>query len=92
MWFVLPDEGITPQQLLEDPEATEFLSSPQAWSDEKDITVHLTMPRMDISSQTDLLDKLEKLGTPGLSPDTADFPRSLPRKGFVSPRPSTAFG
>ena len=83
MWFVLPDEGITPQQLLEDPEATEFLSSPQAWPDEKDITVHLTMPRMDISSQTDLLDKLEKLGiTQVLSPDTADFSPLTSQEGL----------
>ena len=83
MWFVLPDEGITPQQLLEDPRTAAFLSAPQAWPEGKDITVHLTLPRMDISSQTELLDKLEKLGiTQVLSPGTADFSPLTSQEGL----------
>ena len=81
MWFLLPDEGTTPEELLQDGQAMEFLFSEKlsekgtnAWENNKLLTVNLSVPKFDINSQTDLLGGLETLGvTDVLYPELADF-------------------
>ena len=77
MWFVLPDEGTTPEELLQDSQAMEFLFSDggtDAWENGKSLTINMSVPKFDISSQMDLLGGLETLGvTDVLDPELADF-------------------
>ena len=77
MWFLLPDEGTSPEELLQDSQAMEFLfseSGTRSWENGKNLTIHLSVPKFDISSQTDLLGGLETLGvTDALDPELADF-------------------
>ncbi|MGI6255763.1 MAG: serpin family protein [Acutalibacter sp.] len=77
MWFLLPDEGTTPEELLEDSQAMEFLFSDNgtsSWENNKRVIVHLSVPKFDIHSQTDLLEGMETLGvTDALNPERADF-------------------
>lgn len=62
MWFILPDEGMTPEELLSEPEAMEFLLSDGVWENQKRLSVRLFVPKFDISSETDLIEGLKKLG------------------------------
>ena len=74
--FLLPDEGVTPEALLEDPEAFSFLLTQNVWNWEnrKNLIVHLSLPKFDISSQFNLDQALRDLGlTEAFDPKTAEF-------------------
>lgn len=73
--FLLPDEGVTPEALLKDPEALSFLLTRYYnWENSKSLIVHLSVPKFDISSQLTLDKALQDLGlTDAFDPNTADF-------------------
>ena len=75
MWLILPAEGTTVDQLLESGQAMDFLLSPkydryddkgnvavEGWTGQKYLTIHLSMPKFDVSSDLDLIDGLKELG------------------------------
>ena len=75
MWFLLPDEGYSVDELLESGEAMEFLLSPKSdqyddkgnmvhegWTGQKYLTINLSMPKFDVSSDLDLIEGLRELG------------------------------
>lgn len=81
MVFVLPDEGITPESLLEDPEFLENLNFvDENWELADPTTaahwgeVQWSVPKFDVNSNLDLLDTLKNLGvTDLLDPDRSDL-------------------
>ena len=76
MWFLLPDEGVTPDELLSDSEAMDFLltSEKYGWENRKRVIVHESIPKFDVSSQSDLRDGLQALGvTDVFDPALSDF-------------------
>ena len=75
MWLILPDEGYTVDELLRSGEAMDFLLSDKygqwdekaqetvgAWPGQKRLTINLSMPRFDVSSDLSLIDGLKALG------------------------------
>ena len=62
MWFILPDEGVSVEDLLCDSEALSFLLSNGQWQNNKELKIHLTVPKFDVQSQLDLKDELYALG------------------------------
>ena len=73
MWFLLPDEGVSPEELLRDGETLSFLSGSD-WQNHKTLRVNLSVPKFDVRSQLDLKAKLAGLGvTDVFSRETADF-------------------
>ncbi|MDE7312270.1 MAG: hypothetical protein K2N87_11740 [Eubacterium sp.] len=76
MWFLLPDEGVTVDSLLDDSQAMDFIVSNDRseWKQQKEVLVNLAVPKFDISSQTDLAEGMQKLGiTDIFDPDVSDF-------------------
>ena len=74
MWLLLPDEGYTPEDLLADQEALDFLTTGWGWDQGQSLMVHLALPKFDVSSQIDLGDGLRQLGvTDVFDPGRADF-------------------
>lgn len=76
MWLMLPDEGLTPEALLNDPEAMAFLllSQKADWEKQKHVLVKLALPKFDVSSDLDLVEGLQALGiTDVFDFDAADF-------------------
>ncbi len=76
MWFLLPEEGVSPEELLADEEAMEFLFStdPYAWEKKKTVVVNKSIPKFDISSEFDLIEEMQELGiTAVFEPGVADF-------------------
>ena len=74
LWMVLPDEGVSVDQLLADPEAMEFLLSDGEWENQKYLIVNLSMPKFDISGQLDLIQGLQAMGiTDVFDPAVSDF-------------------
>ena len=64
MWFLLPEEGMSPAELPEDPEAMAFLllQNKDAWEKQRIPLVHLTIPKFDVSSDLELTPALQRLG------------------------------
>lgn len=64
MWFLLPDEGVTPEELLKDDEAARFLFSGEKrqWEKQKHLFVNKAIPKFDVSSQLELGEGLKALG------------------------------
>ncbi len=74
MWFVLPDEGVTPDDLLTDSQALSFLLSDGNYENQKSIRIHYAVPKFDVSSQMDLKAGLSRLGvTDCFDSEKADF-------------------
>ena len=85
MWFLLPDEGVSAEELLQDPEAISFLLSTQygSWENNKNLIIHLSLPKFDISSQLSLDQTLQGLGlTDVFDADAADFSPLTDTKGI----------
>lgn len=61
MWFILPDEGVSADALLEDAEVMRLMSAGEADGGEY-ARVYLSVPKFDIASQLDLIDGLKALG------------------------------
>lgn len=64
MWFILPDEGVTPEELFFDGEAMDFLFAVERykWANQKFLFVNKSIPKFDVSSQFDLKEGLRTLG------------------------------
>lgn len=73
MWFLLPDEGVTPEDILADGSAVDFLLS-QENAESKYMTIDFAVPKFDVSADTELSAALSSLGvTDVFDADTADF-------------------
>ena len=62
MWFLLPDEGVSVDELIQDEETMNFLFSMDNWENSKYLEVRLQVPKFDISSQFDLTGDLQRMG------------------------------
>ncbi len=72
MWFILPDEGVTPEDLLADEEVTALYTGGETQS--KRLVLNLSVPKFDVSSDIDLTEILQTLGiTDVFDAEKADF-------------------
>ena len=62
MWFILPDEGLSVNDLLQDDEVLSFIGNTYAWSDQRETAIQLAVPKFTVSSKLDLQEPLENLG------------------------------
>lgn len=71
MWLILPDEGVSIEELLLENEMTElfYMESKRAqeysekeWKNKKYLMVNISMPKFDVSSDINLIDGLKELG------------------------------
>lgn len=61
MWFILPDEGMTTNDVLNDGTYMEMVLSDQ-WENSKYMKVNLSVPKFDVTSTIDLKEGLENMG------------------------------
>lgn len=74
MWFILPDEGKTVDDLLNSGEYIEMVSNPSNWENNQYIRVNVSVPKFDVSSDTDIAGGLKELGVKDVfDPAKADF-------------------
>ena len=74
MWFLLPDEGVTPEELLADDQTLDFLLSGGESAESKYLIVNLSIPQFDIASDLDLTASLKNMGiTDMFDPSVSDF-------------------
>lgn len=83
MWLLLPDEGVSPEALLEDEEVLDFLTSNKyeyradgfpVWDRSALVELHLSLPKFEVQARTDLIGSLQALGVTDIFvPGQADF-------------------
>lgn len=74
MRIILPDEGISPQELLSDEQALEYMTEYYGYENYKFVSVNMSVPKFDVSSKIDLKDGLSQLGiTDIFDSQKADF-------------------
>lgn len=76
MWFLLPDEGVAPEELLAGGEGLDFLfaADKSQWERQKFSLINKSIPKFDVSSQFDLGDGLKALGVTDVYDETrSDF-------------------
>lgn len=89
MWLILPDEGVTPEELLRDEQALAFLSADRltrwGWEEQKRVEIHLSLPKFDVCAGPQLMEALRALGvTDALDPYAADFSPMTDEALYVS--------
>ena len=62
MWFILPDEGVSADELLRDEEAMEFMLLDGVRRMGKHCLINLSVPKFDVSAETDLKKTFSDLG------------------------------
>ena len=62
MWFILPDEGVEAEKLLENSKVLEFMTPGNKTADSKFLQINMTVPKFDVEYKTDLSDVLKKMG------------------------------
>lgn len=62
MRLILPDEGVSPEELINDDEAIGYMMSTRDYANSKFVTVNMSVPKFDVSSNIDLVDGLGRLG------------------------------
>ncbi|MBQ7802065.1 MAG: hypothetical protein IJ375_07060 [Oscillospiraceae bacterium] len=78
MWLVLPDEGVTPGALLESGTALDMILG-GSYEDQTAVQVNLSLPKFDITADTQLNEKLSALGVTEVFGGDADFTPILPQ-------------
>ncbi len=82
MLLLLPDEGVTMEEILWDEAAMSFLAGDIDAAERQGIIINLSLPKFDVERQTDLVGALERLGvTDVFTPGTADFSPLVPWAG-----------
>lgn len=62
MWFILPDESISVDELLKSNEVLNFMNADGDWKNKKQLKVNLSVPKFDVCSNSDLKKDFESLG------------------------------
>lgn len=74
MWLILPDEGKSVQDVLSSDAYLTMTRDKHGWEQQAYVQVNLSLPKFDISSNTNLIPGIKKLGVTDIfSPSTADM-------------------
>jgi serpin B len=90
MAIVLPDEGVSAEDLLADSQCMDFVINHGEWENEKIVLVNLSLPKFDVSSQIDLEEGLKSLGvTDVFDPTVSDFSSIIPEADMAKVEQAT---
>lgn len=82
MWLILPNEGVSVDELMDDPDLADLMSKSSYELDR--ILIHLNVPKFDISDDPDLIKALQELGVTDIfDPEAADFSPLLDTEAYV---------
>lgn len=74
MWLILPDEGYTTADVLASEEYLQMTLDPEAWENQKELKINLSLPKFDVVQQQDLVAGMQALGlTDVFDMEAADF-------------------
>ncbi len=72
MWFILPDENVSPETLLSDSQVYQMLSNRSTYENESYPIVNISIPKFDVTGDLEMTQTLKNLGVT----DIFDFTKS----------------
>lgn len=85
MWLILPNEGTTPEKLIENGDIDPILTGNKPKHVQEYSLVRLSMPKFDVSSSLDLKKNLKQLGVTDVFDDSkADFSPTFNSSAYLS--------
>lgn len=93
MWFILPDEDKTTEDVLSSDEYIRMISNPNPtqWENRKTLIINYSVPKFDISSQIRLSEGLKNLGVTDIFDiEKSDFSPLTDSAAFISEANHTA--
>lgn len=86
MWLILPEEGVTPESLIQKGDINPILNGATPKTAKNNVIVNLYMPKFDVVSSMDLIDSIKTLGVSDVFDETkADFSPIIPNQSaYVS--------
>ena len=86
MWFILPDEGKTTDDVLQDPQYLQMvMSSYDEWANKKAMLVNLSVPMFDVQTTASLREGLQSMGITHLfDMGLADFSPAFDGFAFIT--------
>ncbi len=86
MWLILPDEGVSPEALIQNGDINPILNGSTPKNTHTGTIVNLYMPKFDVASSMDLIDSIKALGVSDVFSELdADFSPIMPgQKAYVS--------
>lgn len=91
MYFLLPNEGVSLNDVLDDGQMMDYIRGGYDSVQTDFVTVHMSIPKFDLSSQTDLIETLKTLGvTDAFDRDRADFSNLTEIPAYVGAASHTA--
>lgn len=85
MYLILPDEGVSVEEVVSDPELMDLLfrTYENPWENQKTLKVNLSMPKFDVASDLDLTEGLKNLGvTDVFDESVSDFTPMTEKPGL----------
>ncbi len=74
MWFILPDEGVSPESLFSSNDIFTLIERPSEWENQKRLIINKRIPKFDVTGENDLIGSLKNLGIrSAFDPDKSDF-------------------
>lgn len=74
MWFILPDDGVSVDELLKETELMDFVLHKDTWENKKEYKINFSVPKFDIDSDIEVEKMLKNLGVTDIfSSSTASF-------------------
>ena len=73
MWFILPEEGVSVDELLSDPQVQQLLSDGYYYENAKTAKIYLAVPKFDISYDASIIEPLKQMGVTDMFVPGADF-------------------
>lgn len=62
MWLILPNECYTVEDILGSEDYLEMTMDPSAWENKRIYRINLSLPKFDVSDQTDLIEGMKAMG------------------------------
>ncbi len=83
MWYILPDEGVTPEALLQDPQLLSFLAAAEPRDSNADnlryLYINLSVPKFDVEDEVEMTKGLQAMGVTDIFDMTVSDFTSLTR-------------
>jgi len=85
MYFILPDEGYSPETILASEEFYDFTSKGDLWENREYLNINLSVPKFDISSKTELKSAMIELGVTDIFElSSSNFENLTEANGFTA--------
>ena len=62
MWLILPGKWFDVADILKSDDYLQLILAPQKWKNQKEMIIHLSLPKFDVSSQMNLVAGMKNLG------------------------------